>query len=121
MRIFNRQDFLKLPAGILYSSGKKWYFNAIHVKGYSYENDFIELDITRIDAHDSGELFDRWDEMLDKGASYPFDEECYGRNGAFDNEDIFMVFEPADLLKLKGIIDAAIAIEIPSVIEVEVE
>lgn len=112
MRVMNKADFLKLPPGVAYCCGKKWYFYSLNFKGDSIPDtvgDWYELDPAWVDGHDSGECFDRLTDMLEKGASYPMqDSEC--RNGLYEDDDIFLVFEKADLLKLKEWIDAAISV-----------
>ena len=107
MKIVNRETFLKLPEGTIFAKGKPWYFSGLSIKADSLPNDFIYLDPHWVDAHDSGEAANRLDEMLATGCSYPMQDD-FGRDGCFDDEDIFMIFERDDLLKLRDFIDSAL-------------
>lgn len=107
MKIYRRKEFLDLPEGTIYAKGKRWYFDGLRIKGESYPNDWRYLDPMWIDAQDSGEAFERLEEMLETGASYPM-EEATSRDGLFDGEDIFLVAERADLEKLRAMIDTAL-------------
>jgi hypothetical protein len=74
----------------------------MHVKAQTLEyNDFICLALNGIEAHDSGELIARMDEMLETGASYPL-EESFGRDGCFDDNEIYLIYERADLERIIG-------------------
>jgi hypothetical protein len=111
MRIYKRADFLKLPEGILFCKGKPWYWGTLHVKGKSLKNDFIDLDLCWIDDenNDDDPIMTG---MLENGDSASMNT-AYGRDGCFDDEDIFLVFEKPDLEELRGIIDNALQIEVP--------
>lgn len=107
MRIYTREQFLKLPAGTIYAKGKPWHFDGLNVKADTMGNDFVHLSPMWIEAQDDGEQWDRLDDMLKNGASYPM-AESYGRDGCFDDEEIFLVPERKDLEALRGMIDAAL-------------
>lgn len=55
--------------------------------------------LTDIESHDSGENFERMDDMMRNGASYPLDLESAGRHGLFERDAIFMVYEQEDVLR----------------------
>lgn len=113
MRIYSRQEFLKLPVGTIYCKGKEWYFDNLCIKGESllWEDgmgDWYEMDPAWVGGKNSGECFDRLQEMLDKQASYPMQNaEC--RDGCFEDTDLFLVFEKNDLIILRDYIEQAIA------------
>lgn len=110
MRIYDRAGFLKLPEGTFFSKGVEWSFGCLSVKGESTAyNDFYCCDLDWVDGKSSEECFDRLDAMLKKGASFPV-QDSGGRDGLFDEDAIFLVWERADLEKLRGYIDAAIAL-----------
>jgi hypothetical protein len=113
MRLLTRTEFLQLPAGVIYFKGKEWYFEGLAVKEESVEHSFPDssgdwfyVDPAWIEAHDSGEAFERLDAMK-AGASYPM-QETMCRDGLFERDDIFLVPERDDLLKLREWIDRAI-------------
>lgn len=109
MRVFNRKDFLALPAATIYAKGVPWAFGNLCIKGDTIgDDDWAYLDPAWVSADDSGEATSRLDEMLAAGASYPMEED-YGRDGSFDGEEVFLVFERPDLEKLRTMIDAALS------------
>ena len=63
-------------------------------------NDWVRQDLSSIDASDSGELSDRLTEMQTKGVSYPLELDCAGRDGFFDDDQLFMVYEKVDIKRL---------------------
>lgn len=111
LKIYTRTEFMKLPAGTLYAKGKPWYFDGFHVKGDTIVHegraiDFGTRDLVCIESHDSGEMIDRLEAMRADGASFPM-EDAYGRDGCFDDEDLFLVWEGPDLEEMHRVIDAA--------------
>ena len=115
MKILSRESFLKLPEGTIFAKGEPWFFGNLSIKGDSMYfdsggNDFIYLDPHWVDAHDSGEAMARLDEMLATGCSYPM-EDAFGRDGCFEDDAVFMVFEREDLTKLKRYIESALVLE----------
>jgi hypothetical protein len=100
MRIYNKKDFLTLPIGTFFAKGEKWSMNGFCIKGESLENDFYYTDLISIDFCNCRELSDRQEEMLEKGISYPINESEM-RDGCFCDEDIFLVFEKEDLIKIR--------------------
>lgn len=109
MRIYRRAEFLALPPGTIYAKGKPWFFESLSIKGDTWTNDWLQLSPMWIEAHDDGEQVERLNAMLEEGASFPM-QESYGRDGCFDDEEIFLVPEKADLEKLRAIVDAALAV-----------
>lgn len=115
MRVFNRRDFMKLPAGTAFCKGKRWCFDSITFKGETLFGrdgeaiDWLETNPAWVDGKDSGECFDRLEEMLAAGVSYPMqDSDC--RDGRFNDDDIFLVFDRVDLLTLRNLVDVAISV-----------
>jgi hypothetical protein len=111
VKIYRRNEFLALPEGTFYAKGKPWYFGELSIKHdtSSQLSDWWSLDPCWIAANDSGEAVDRLDEMLEKGASYPM-QDAISRDGLWDEDDLFLVFEKDDLLKLREMIDKAISL-----------
>jgi len=109
MKVYNRKEFLTLPAGTIYCKGKEWYFNEFCIKAQSWENDWVYLGMCWPDGKDSGECFDRLEDSLLNGTSYPCNSS-YGRDGSFDDKDLFLVFEKDDLLQLKEKVEEALTV-----------
>ncbi len=113
MKILKRGEFLEMPAGTIFAKGKPWYFEAPEVKGDTTGDDFTAMQLCWIES--GGDIdgernqWGRLTLMLDDGASFPMNPD-YGRDGCFDDEDIFLVWEEADLLVLRSHVDAALAL-----------
>lgn len=111
MKIVHREQFLALPAGVIYAKFTPCIFGDLAVKGDSvlpavaipgttttgdwYYHDFIELDVT-----DSGEWADKLFEGMAKDVSIPMDFETIGRDGFYDKDQLFAVFEKEDVFGL---------------------
>ena len=107
MKIINRKAFLKLPAGILFSKYEPCSFEPLAIKGDSlmfdeWRGDFCTQEIhDAIDSHSSGDFGDKLDDALDRGESLSMDFNCEGRDGCFDQDQLFAVWEKVDV---KGLI-----------------
>lgn len=110
MRIYKRAEFMQLPGGTIFSKGKPWAFSDLMVKSSPDGSlDFVCRSLINIDSHDSEQNWDRLEQMRDVGASFPLNED-YGRDGMFDDEDLFLVYEAADLIQLLSVVNAALAL-----------
>lgn len=59
-----------------------------------------------IASEDTGDMLSRFNDMAENGASYPL-EDSYGREGRFDDSDIFLVYEPADIREMIAVFQEA--------------
>lgn len=109
MKIYTRAEFLKLPEGTIFAKGKPWFFDTLSVKGETCPYDFLCRELVNIESSGSDQRVDRLDEMLEAGASYPI-EDAYGRDGCFDDDDLFLVYEKADLEELRNVINVALEV-----------
>lgn len=107
MKIYNRKDFLKLPDGTIFCKGTKWCFDNLSIKGHSWDNDFLYVDLCNIDAQDTGQWVDRLEESLKNGASFLINNNA-ARDGMFDEEGVFLVYEKKDLEFLIDIMKVSI-------------
>lgn len=101
MKIVSRKELLTMPAGTLMADiHEDGSYGELQIFGGKFsENDFLTRTITRPDAHDSIEMWDRQDEMLEKGSSYPINTG-YGREGLFDDDAKYLVYEAADIASI---------------------
>lgn len=106
MRLVKRQELLELPAGTLFSEFiDKWYFAGLQLKGATLSDgeknyDFLVRSLDWPEAEGTHEAIDRLDEMYeDSSVSYPT-EKHYGREGLYDDEKLYLVYEPADTAAL---------------------
>ncbi len=100
MKIINKKEFLKLPDGVVYCKGKRWYWEQICVKSKSYDNDWRYLMFDQIPSHDSGEGLANQERMLETGESMPI-QITDVRDGSFEDDDIFLIYETEDLKILR--------------------
>lgn len=117
MRVVDRKSFLAMPAGTIYCKGVPWAFEGMCVKGDSLINDWVYLDMAGPYARDSGEANDLLQTSLETGSSFPC-ENAYGRDGCFDDKEVFLIFEGRDLEALRAHIDEAIAMQRPDLMPV---
>lgn len=110
MRVVDRAGFLALPAGTVYAKiPQKWIVGDICVKaGNCGDNDWFYESFDWVDAGDSNEAVRRLDEMADSGASYPVQKGA-GRDGLFDPDDLFLIYEPDDVAYIAGRLTGAIS------------
>ena len=111
MRVYRRAEFLKLPEGTLFAKGKPWYWGELSVKGETWTNDFLALGLEWIEAGngDIGDTSEMFDRMLAEGVSAPM-QNSGGRDGCFDDADLFLVYELDDLRQLAAHINTAIGL-----------
>lgn len=100
MKIVNRKDFLAMPEGTLFCKYTPCFFDDISIKGESLINDFFYQQLVHPIAKDSGELFALLDSAEQSGETITNDLYCEGRDGCFDDDQMFLIFEPKDLLDL---------------------
>lgn len=96
MKLLRRDEFLALPPGTMFCTGGQWWFGGVEIKGETVlDKGCWSLSLDGIDFNDSGEMIDRYEDMLKSGASYPLDAS-YTRD-VFDEDALFLVFEADDL------------------------
>lgn len=99
MKIVNLEQFLALPNETLYAKYAPCFFGDLAIK---VENcgprDFCTQQIAdAIDCNDSGEFLDKLDDAERDGTSVLMDFESYGRDGCFEDGQLFAVYERADI------------------------
>ncbi len=112
MKLVKRQELMEMPEGTLYCELREpWIFSGLSIKGSTINIDGKNIDFgTRglewVDADNSGEAVDRLEEMLlDSSVNYPV-EAAYGREGMFDDEQVYMVYDKADIKSIFGDLNA---------------
>jgi len=116
MRIVNKQQFMALPSGTLYRKFTTPYaFGEMEVKFDSLPSssnpgygDFVCMPLGDIEWDETGQMFDRLDEMAEQGTSYPIDLDCAGRDGCFEQDAMFLVCEKDDVVKLRDFLSSLI-------------
>lgn len=101
MRIVNRAEFLKLPEGTLYSKYRTADFDLLAIKAQTTGNDFLTMTLADAIAWDDNADFTVTCFRLEEpGVSIPVDLDFFGRDGSFEPDQMFAVWERADVLAL---------------------
>lgn len=101
MKIINRAAFLALPAGTVYAKYAPCYMEELAIKGETWSNDFQVQDIAdAIECTGSSDFSDKLIESQECGTSLSMDFNCMGRDGCFDEGQLFAVFERCDVIAL---------------------
>jgi hypothetical protein len=101
MRIVNRTDFLSLPSGIIYSKYQQLgIIEGLYEKGDTWSDDWIYQSLLdSVDCNDSDE-FANIMFAAEEGSEFKMDLNCGERDGVFDDNDKFVVYDKKDLDKL---------------------
>ena len=111
MRVVDRKTFLAMPAGTIYAKGEPWAFGNIMQKGETLaSDDWIMTDFGNVDGQSSEEVFDRLEKMLATGVSFLISRDT-SRDGLFEPDAIFLIYEFDDLVVLNNAICRAMARE----------
>lgn len=102
MKIVDLETFRKLPDGTLFMKYEPCNFGGLRVKVETLDSDFIFEAITdEIDASGSDELFDKlFAAQKDSTMSLKMDFDATERDGLFEADQLFAVYEKADLVGL---------------------
>ena len=110
MKIVNLDQFIALPAGTFFSKYEPCCFEDLNIKGDSIlqTKDFFYQSIAdSIDHHDSGQFSNMLFESQETGKSMPMNFDVEGRDGCFEPNQLFAVWEPQDVEKLIARLQAA--------------
>jgi hypothetical protein len=103
MRIVNRTTFLAMPAGTVYAKYEPCCFGELSIKvGNAGSNDFVLQGIVGAIKHDSSEEFLDLLEAAgkDSSISLEMDFDYTERDGLYDADQLFAVWEQEDVKKL---------------------
>ena len=110
MRIVTKQEFYKLPSGTVYCHYRPIILEGLYIKGetiYCDGNpcDYIETELIHtIDVSGSDEFFDKMIEAeKDSSFSMKMDFECTVRNGFYNEDQMYAIYEKKDI---EGLIQA---------------
>ncbi len=117
MKLMNREEFLALEYPVLYVKCDK-YGNSEGELGVSYgkygNNDFLDLPLhsfmkeygSGYSPKDYGEQLELKSKILeDRDNHFEWDYSMTGRDGLYDEKQMFFVYEQLDLLKLMRMLD----------------
>lgn len=108
MKLVNLSDFIKLPPGTIY---KKTSNSELEIKGDWVSEDGRDWSSTQFAANCDQDQDTHIGLMI--GESYPIHTEMYGRDGCFESDAEFLIYEKWDLEQLRLAIDRAINLAPP--------
>jgi hypothetical protein len=108
MRLYKREGFIKLPNNTIYSrvtKGSPSLMDGLFCKVEGNEVDWFEQDLISESGfpngiNDSMDAHDYVMNLRDTFQDFETDLECSGRDGMFDDEDLFVVWNRKDVFKL---------------------
>ncbi len=102
MRIFNRKQFLKTPDNTLFCKvDKDRNLDELCIKSESWEADFTVINLNEIEHTSCEDHLNKSVSMYGNSFfSNPMDFESSGRDGLFDEDQMFAVYENDDVKKL---------------------
>jgi len=98
MRIVDRKTFLALPEGTVFSKYEPCVFESLCIKGETWGNDFLVQYIdSALDVQNCGEFSEKLEASKENGSSVSMDFDCMSRDGCFDDDQLFAVWERSDV------------------------
>jgi len=102
MRIINRTEFLKLPEKTLYRKYQPQTYGELSIKYGSLANDYVDVelvgDIEGTDSSDSNS--GAHDYYKNTSSVFRFDYEGTCRDGLYDDDQLFAVYDNTDIEQL---------------------
>lgn len=109
MKLYKREDFIKLPAGTIYSRVTNDYelMNGLFCKdsGIELQYDWSEQDLIAEpgfpnDIREGSEAIEYQLNLRNTFQEFETDLECSGRDGLYEDENLFVVWSEKDVTKL---------------------
>jgi hypothetical protein len=103
MKIVNLTEFLKLPPNTVFSKFEPDIFSELQIKMESLDyNDFFStMDFANsIDCAGSSERWDKLTDAVANGTPFPMEFESIGRDGLFEDKQLFAVWDENDVMRL---------------------
>tara|TARA_R110002096_G_scaffold66306_1_gene161358 strand:+ start:18245 stop:18589 length:345 start_codon:yes stop_codon:yes gene_type:complete len=98
MNIVNLEEFKKLPEGALFMKYEPCCFEDLQAKGETLKHDFLSQNITYWpDCNGSDDFTRKLSESEAAGSDILMDFDCTGRDGCFDNDQLFAVYDKRDI------------------------
>ena len=103
MKILTRDQFIKMPSGTLWSYYSPCVFRELNIKDSGNEEctpDFVMSQLIGAVDVQSGDEFIEKCELMEKGKSVSVDFKSTGREGLFDDKQLYAVYEDHDVTQL---------------------
>ena len=117
MRVVNRSEFMMLPIGTIFSEWDGSECIGMKVKNktlFGYDGkaiDYIEANIINSIENNGTESFFEKVDLVNDGESVSLDMSYYGRNGLFDDEQKYAIYEEGDLLQMISLLQSSVTKE----------
>ncbi len=110
MRIVNLETFRTMPPGTFFQKYAPEWFGNLAVLDEVLDVDFLVNSITECPVYgkDESETSDNIADMVENGASLPVSFDFIARDGMFDKDQLFAVWEAEDLRGLIHFAEAAL-------------
>jgi hypothetical protein len=99
MKIVDRKTFLAMPPGVVFNKFSFGNLGEPCIKGETWGNDFLVQYLDTLEC-DPGIEYLNTRFRLEKGESIPLDFNCQGRDGLFEDEQLFAVWDGTDVAAL---------------------
>jgi hypothetical protein len=101
MRIVGREEFLKLPVGTVYFKYEPIHTDGLCIKGESLESDWFYQSVDPVGNMENCSSSSEMSEMThfmehDPRADEPLSFNVEGRDGCFEDDQLFCVFSACD-------------------------
>lgn len=107
MKLVDRKTFMSMPAGTLFRKvPEPWIIEPLSIKGDTMGADFGYMELAQPETF-SGEDFIAPLHDLEVGGSRKLETDGYGRDGVFQDTDMFLVLDDDDRRALVEILIAA--------------
>jgi hypothetical protein len=101
LKIVSLADFLQFPPGTVFAKYAPIYFGELCIKGDSVgERDFEAQSFLQIDSISTEHEVAILSEAEEAGLSVMLNLDCQGRDGCFEDTQLFAVYEQQDVLQL---------------------
>jgi hypothetical protein len=97
MKILNLREFKKLPAGTLFMKYEPCVFYDLCVKGGTLDHDWFYESLDCVDSTDYGNMAEILFKAFEQGTSFKLDLDCTMRDGLFEDDQLFAVYEKSDV------------------------
>lgn len=98
MKIINRSAFLSLPDETLFFKVSKFGYTELSIKGRTVGDDFYVQSLKELNADES--IIDTYYTSAETKTSFNLDLDIQSRDGMFDKDQMFAIYEPVDVTQL---------------------
>jgi len=110
MKIVNLEVFRSLPDGTVFSKYNPCIIDGLRIKVETWECDFLYQDlVANIDADSTEDFMEKLFLTEEKGAAMRLDFDCSERDGLYETDQLFAIYEKEDVEGLIARLQQALA------------